>query len=210
GVEEEVGGLGHGDADEVAVRIVEPDGAVTAVPAVPAGDGRQLVRFGGDRHAVPPALGFQQHARGGDLLRGQVVGGQHGDRLRRQQPAAVVRATVEQQSGEGEEVVGGRQQAAGAGREHRRGGPFGGRRRRLQFHLTGGEIGHVVARDPFRVRRGGPETGVDHAERVVQQGFQHVVYRRAGGPGEQDAEDQRAGVVLPALAGLVHQRQGGE
>ncbi len=47
-----------------------------------------------------------------------------------------------------------------------------------------------------------------HAQRLEDPLLEEGFEIRAGGPGDQDAQDVRAGVVHPPLARLVHQRQG--
>ena len=51
------------------------------------------------------------------------------------------------------------------------------------------------------------EAGVHHAERCEQALAKDLAERPSGRAGDKHAEDERADVVTPALAGLLHQRQ---
>src|SRR5207302_9233642 len=68
-----VGGLRQDHRDQVLSRIVEPCGAVAASPAVTTRNGRDLVWFGHDGHAVPPTVARQDRAGCGDLGWSQVI-----------------------------------------------------------------------------------------------------------------------------------------
>src|SRR5204862_4508242 len=59
-VEYDIGRLGHQARAQTAGRIVDPERAITAIPAIAAGDGRRVVGRGDDGHTVAPALAVEK------------------------------------------------------------------------------------------------------------------------------------------------------
>ena len=119
-------------------RIVAPDRAEPAVPAVLADRRGRVVAPGDDADAEAPAAGVEvvgEEAAHRLLRRRQVV-----DRHRlHRRPRQDGRAAAQEHLGEGEEVVGGRHEPGAAGRECGRAAPLavGGVEQRQRSRLDG-------------------------------------------------------------------------
>src|SRR6266511_1001853 len=100
-----------------------------------------------------------------------------------------------------------RRQACRAGRKCGWCGPLAWGGERLQLQLPTLEIRHVVARQPAGMFRGHREARLLHAQRLEDPGPEEIFQRLTRGARDQDAEHERAGIVLPPLTGLRHQWQ---
>ncbi len=184
----------------------------TAVAAVPAVTSRRRpeIRAACDHSAAQaPARTVTEEQLGALLLRRRELVGHHQlDGRTRQDALAAVPPLVQEHALEGEIVVDRRDQAAAARFEDRRPAPAA-----VAGVVEEGElravlrIGHVVAGEPPDLVGRHLEAGVAHAERPEQVILHEGPERLARGARDQHAQHLRAGVIEPALAGLIGQRQ---
>ena len=130
--------------------------------------------------------------------RRQLIGA-HGRGSRRRQHAAAV---AQQHPREREQVIDGGDQPGGTVFERGRRAPSPVRLVPDHETVRGSPVG---LRQPGRLT--GPEGSIRHAQRPQDPAAEHLAVRRAGGAGQQHAEDRGAGVVHPPLARLGQQRQ---
>src|SRR5882757_1126756 len=108
------------DADQIVPRIDIAGGAVTAVPAIAAGNGRQIIAPRVHRAAKSPAAIVSKEQLGASfLLGGQVVGHHQLDRCARENVRSAMPALVQQHAAESQIVVRRRHQFGAARLEHR-------------------------------------------------------------------------------------------